>query len=76
MAITFRLEDVLWEKRTTQAELARTTGLAYQTVNAIHTNRAKRVTLETLDAICTALGVQPGELMAWKPGPQNPPPDA
>ncbi|HKW48081.1 MAG TPA: helix-turn-helix transcriptional regulator, partial [Gemmatimonadaceae bacterium] len=46
-----------------QSELARLSGVSIVTVNAIANNRTTRVDLATLDAIASALGVEPGELI-------------
>ena len=63
MPTTFRLGEILEERGIAQAELARQTGLSLQTINRLCRNRTAQVSLETLDAIATALGVAPGDLI-------------
>lgn len=66
MAVTFRLDEVLAEHDPpmSQSELARRSGVSFVTINAMVNNRTKQVSLATLDKICAALDVPPGELLA------------
>ena len=52
---------------TTITELAMRTGLAYNTAHALFTGRSTRIDHETLDRLCAALGVQPGDLFVYEP---------
>lgn len=52
---------------TTIAALAARTGLAYNTAHALYTSRATRIDHETLDRLCAALDVQPGDLFVYVP---------
>lgn len=63
VAVRFRLKAVLDDAEMSQSELARRSGLSLVTVNNIATNRTKQVSLATLDALCAALGVDPGALL-------------
>ena len=51
--------------------LAERAGVAYNTAHALYTARATRVDLDTIDRICAALQVEPGDLFirdgAWSP---------
>lgn len=67
MAARFRLKDLLEEKGMSQSELARRSGVSFQTVNALVGNRTTRVDLSTLDAISRVLGCEPGELLEREP---------
>jgi DNA-binding Xre family transcriptional regulator len=46
-----------------QSELARRSGITLVTINGIANNRTAMVSLKTLGAIASALGVQPGDLL-------------
>ncbi len=46
-----------------QSELARQSGVHFVTVNRICRNLTKRVDLETLDRLSSALGCEPGDLI-------------
>ncbi len=47
--------------------LADRAGIAYNTAHGLYTGRATRIDLETLDRICAALNVSPGELLVRSP---------
>ncbi len=63
MTVLFRLGEVLEAAEMSQRELAKQSGVSLVTVNAIANNKTTRVDLATLDAICKALGCEPGELL-------------
>ena len=47
----------------TQKELAEMSGVRPATIHMIYHEKAKRIDLDVLDRICTALDIQPGELL-------------
>jgi putative transcriptional regulator len=55
VAIRFRLRELLDARQMTQTDLQFRTGLAYSTISDLFHNKARRVDVGTLDAICTAL---------------------
>jgi len=57
---------------TTITALAARAGLAYNTAHALYTGRATRIDHETLDRLCAALGVQPGDLFVYVPPAARP----
>lgn len=59
----FRLQEVIDAKGTNQSELSRTSGVSYQTISRMCRNVTAQVSLETLDRLSTALGVEMGELL-------------
>jgi transcriptional regulator with XRE-family HTH domain len=61
------LSALLEKAGITQTELARRTGLSFATVNRLCTNATAQVSLETLDKIAIALGVEVGALFEQKP---------
>ena len=63
LAVHFRLHELLDEQGLSQSELARRSGLSFVTVHGIANNKTKQVSLATIDALCEALGVDPGELL-------------
>jgi putative transcriptional regulator len=63
MAVQFRLAAVLEAAEMSQRELAKHSGVSLVTVNAIANNNTTRVDLATLDKLCAALDVEPGELL-------------
>jgi putative transcriptional regulator len=67
MATRFRLRELLIERGLTQTEIHVKTGLAYSTVNELCNNRARRIDLGTIDALCSALACQVGDLIEYSP---------
>ena len=72
VAVRFRLREILDERERegepiSQSELSRRSGLSLSIVNAIAQHRQRQVSLDTLDKLCTALEVTPGELFEYDP---------
>jgi putative transcriptional regulator len=65
MAIRLRLREILESRGMTQTELQLLTGLGYSSINAMYHNKTERVEFGTLDTLCAALKVQPGELLQY-----------
>lgn len=61
--IRILLSTRLGERRWTQADLARATGIRPGTINDLYHEMAERVNLEHLDLICEALGCELSELI-------------
>ena len=61
--IRILLSTRLGERRWTQADLARATGIRPSTINDLYHEIAERVNLEHLDLICEALGCELSDLM-------------
>ena len=65
--IKIRLSVLLGERRITQADLARMTGIRANTINDLYHELADRVNLEHLDLICEALDCELHELIVRVP---------
>lgn len=67
--VRFRLAEELAkrEEPMSQSELSRRSRVSMTTINAMVLNKTKQVSLATLDALCKALGVEPGDLLTTKP---------
>lgn len=65
--IRILLSTRLGERRWTQADLARKTGIRPSTINELYNEFAERVNLEHLDLICEALGCELDELIIRVP---------
>lgn len=63
MPTKFRLREILERIEMSQSELARQSGVSMATINRMCTNATGQVSLETLDKIATALGIEPNELI-------------
>lgn len=66
--IRILLSTRLGEKRWTQADLSRKTGIRPATINEYYHEIAERVNLEHLDIICEALDCELEDLIIREPG--------
>jgi putative transcriptional regulator len=67
MAILVRLDDVLHARRMTLTELAERVGITIVNLSILKTGKARAIRFSTLDAICTALSCQPGDILEFRP---------
>jgi len=65
------LSRLLGERRWTQAQLARETGIRRATINELYNELADRVSLEHLDRICEALDCDITQLLEYIPNTQR-----
>jgi putative transcriptional regulator len=77
MAIIVKLDEMLYLRRITLTELSERIGITLPNLSVLKTGKARAVRFSTLDAICRALGCQPGDLLQYQPSPDaNEPRDA
>ncbi len=67
MAITIKLDDLLYERRMTLTELADRIDMALANLSILKTGKARAIRFSTLDAICRELSCQPGDIMQFEP---------
>ena len=67
MEITVKLDDLLYARRMTLTDLADRVGITLANLSILKTGKAKAIRFSTLEAICTALECQPGDLLAFDP---------
>ncbi len=65
--IKTNLPVLLAERRWTQADLARRTGIRPATINQLYHNLADRVNLEHIDRICEVLECDIGDIYQYVP---------
>ncbi|MDE5582664.1 MAG: helix-turn-helix transcriptional regulator [Ruminococcus sp.] len=65
--IKIHLSRILGEKRITQAELSRRTGIRPSTINDIYNEVSERLKVENIDKICECLGCTVPELLEYIP---------
>jgi len=56
-----------------QIDLARESGLNYQTINDLYNGNSDGVMFKTLAILCRTLDVQVGDLLEYVPGPEADP---
>jgi putative transcriptional regulator len=69
MAIAVKLDDLLHARRLTLTELAERVGITLANLSILKTGKARAIRFSTLEAICDALGCQPGDLLEFQPKP-------
>ncbi len=69
MPIRVHLDRVLLDRRMSLTELADRVGVTLANLSILKTGKARAVRFSTLDALCRELGCQPGDLLAFEPGP-------
>jgi putative transcriptional regulator len=72
MAIIVRLDDLLHDRRMTLTELAERIGITLANLSILKTGKARAMRFSTLEAICEALGCQPGDLLQFAPAAEAP----
>ena len=71
MAINVKLDDLLHARRMTLTELAERVGLTLANLSILKTGKARAIRFSTLEALCEALGCQPGDLLEFQPKPNS-----
>jgi putative transcriptional regulator len=62
MTVKLRIDELLKEKGRSAYWLAQETGIANSTLSNMRTGKTKGIDFDTIDAICSALRCEPGEL--------------
>jgi putative transcriptional regulator len=73
MPIRIRLDRLLLERRMSLTELADRVGVTIANLSILKTGKARAVRFSTLAALCRELDCQPGDLVAYEPGPPDDP---
>lgn len=67
MTIVVKLDDLLHARRMTLSELAERVDITLANLSILKTGKARAIRFSTLDAICTVLECQPGDLLGHDP---------
>jgi putative transcriptional regulator len=65
------LKEILDSRGIAQTELQSLSGLSYSSINALYHGKNVGIEFGTLDALCKALRVQPGDLLRYVPDRQG-----
>ena len=63
MPVVVKLDERLHERRMTLTDLAAQVDITLANLSILKTGKARAIRFSTLDAICSALACQPGELL-------------
>jgi putative transcriptional regulator len=66
MAVIVKLDDLLHDRRMTLTELAQRVDITLANLSILKTGKARAIRFSTLEAICSALECQPGDLLAFR----------
>jgi putative transcriptional regulator len=69
MPIRVQLDRVLLDRRMSLTELADRVGVTLANLSILKTGKARAIRFSTLDALCRELDCQPGDILAFEPGP-------
>ena len=69
MSIRIRLDQLLMQRRMSLVELADRVGVTPANLDILKTGQARALRFSTLAALCRELDCQPGDLLAYEPGP-------
>ena len=69
MPIVFTLDLMLARRKMRSKELAERMGITEANLSLLKSGKVKGVRFDTLARICRELDCQPGELLAYEPGP-------
>lgn len=67
MGITIKLDELLHERRMTLTVLAKRIDITLANLSILKTGKARAIRFSTLEAICGALGCQPGDVLEFVP---------
>ncbi|MCC8356533.1 MAG: helix-turn-helix transcriptional regulator [Oscillospiraceae bacterium] len=66
MMIVVNLDVMLAKRHMSLTQLSEAVGLTMANLSVLKTGKAKAVRFTTLDAICKALGCQPGDILEYR----------
>ena len=69
MAITVKLDELLYDRRMTLTDLAERIDITLDNMSILKTGKARAMRFSTLEAICEVLQCQPGDLLEFSPEP-------
>lgn len=70
MTVKFMIAEVRTQRGMTQDELARAMNMSLNGIQHLE-YRAKQISLDTLDKLCTVLNCSPGDLLRQFPSPKD-----
>jgi putative transcriptional regulator len=68
--IVVTLDVMLARRKMRSRELAERVGITEANLSLLKSGKVRGVRFDTLARICEVLQCQPGELLAWEPGPE------
>lgn len=72
MPIVVNLDVMLARRKMRSRELAEQVGITEQNISLLKSGKVRGVRFDTLARICAVLECQPGDLLEYRPGPEEP----
>ena len=66
MAIIINVDVMLAKRKMSVTELAEKVGITMANISILKNGKAKAIRFSTLEAICEALGCQPGDILEYR----------
>lgn len=66
MAIIINIDVMLAKRKMSVTELAEKVGITMANISVLKNGKARAIRFSTLEAICNALGCQPGDILEYK----------
>ena len=67
MPVAVHLDDVLARRRMSLTDLSQAVDITLANLSILKTGKAKAIRFSTLEAICTVLNCQPGDILSFEP---------
>jgi putative transcriptional regulator len=67
MAIVVNLDEILHQRRMSLTDLANQIDITLANLSILKTGKARAIRFSTLEAICSVLDCQPGDLLEFEP---------
>ena len=71
MPIVINIDVMLARRKMPVGELADAIGISAANLSILKNGKAKAIRFTTLNAICKALDCQPGDILEYRPGPDE-----
>ncbi|RQP25024.1 helix-turn-helix domain-containing protein [Piscinibacter terrae] len=71
MPIVVNLDVMLARRKMRSRELAEHVGITEQNISLLKSGKVRGVRFDTLARICEVLQCQPGDLLEYRPGPED-----
>lgn len=72
MPVVVNLDVMLARRKMRSRELAEHVGITEQNISLLKSGKVRGVRFDTLARICAVLECQPGDLLEYRPGPEEP----
>ncbi len=71
MPIVVNLDVMLAKRKVRSRDLAEQVGITEQNISLLKSGKVKGVRFDTLEKICAVLQCQPGDILEYRPGPEE-----